>query len=180
MQVTLSDGECVVLRPLREGDAPALLAFYLGLSEQSDWFYAPFPAEEYTLAKMEALVQGEQAGRACNFVVENESGEIAAHGFLWQLDQETPLLGIGITDRYQNRRLGHALMGHLIAHARDVLRRPGLRLDLNADNPRAFHLYCKMGFVETGRKIVNRGRMGRFGHGRQLAMIDMALQLAPR
>ncbi len=176
MQLTLSDGGHVVLRPLREGDATALLAFYEGLSEQSDWFYAPFKADEYTLARMEQLVRDELADAARNFVVENEAGEIAAHCFLWELDHELPLLGIGIADRYQDRRLGHCLMRHLIEHTRNVLRRPGLRLDLNADNQRAFHLYKKMGFVETGRRLVDRGTQGRFGHHSPLPMIDMVLR----
>jgi len=176
MQVTLSGGEGTTLRPLGAGDAAPLLAFYEGLSEQSDWFYAPFPAPELTLARMEQLIGDQLTGQCCDFVVESAAGEIVAHCFLWQLDQDMPLLGIGITDRYQGRGLGHVLMRHLIDHAHDVLRRPGLRLDLNADNPRAFHLYRKMGFVETGRKLVDRGLMGRFGHGCLLPMIDMVLR----
>ncbi len=176
MPVILSDGETVTLRPLAEGDAEALLAFYEGLSEQSDWFFAPFVAEDYTLARMEQLVRDGLAGNARNFVVQNDAGEIVAHGFLWQLDQPMPLLGIGIADRYQDRRLGHTLMCHLIEHARDALKRSGIRLDLNADNPRAFHLYQKVGFVETARKLVNRGRQGRFGHDTPLPMIDMVLR----
>jgi len=175
-QIALSDGERVTLRTLAEGDAEPLLAFYEGLSEQTDWFYAPFAGNEYTPAKTQELVAAHREGQSAGFVVVNEAGEIVAHCYLQALDEETPVLGIGIADRYQNRRLGHALMRHLIDYARDVLRRPGVRLDLNADNPRAFHLYRKMGFVETGRKVAEDRQFGRFGHGKVVPMIDMALR----
>ncbi len=46
MEVELSDGECVTLRPVREGDARPLLAFFGGLSEESDRFYCPFAAPD--------------------------------------------------------------------------------------------------------------------------------------
>lgn len=60
--------------------------------------------------------------------------------------------GIGVLREHRSAGLGSKLIGHLTEWA---LSKPLRRIELSVigNNPQAISLYCKLGFVEEGRKI---------------------------
>ena len=76
----------------------------------------------------------------------------AGYGFLWNLKDGSPSLGIAIRDGYQDQGLGRVLMQFLVDAARSRACR-NVKLTVYDDNPRARHLYEQFGF--TTRRLVH-------------------------
>jgi ribosomal protein S18 acetylase RimI-like enzyme len=137
----------VILRAARCDDVERILDYFESLGETSRGFFHPHPFDR------------ENAERICRDtshcwyrVVAESDGRIV--GFAWFApwkDHECPVVGIGISDDFQGRRLGGALMDALIAEAK---RRglPGLRLSVYPQNERALKLYTSRGFRIVGQE----------------------------
>lgn len=148
----MNDPAAELLRPLQEGDAPALLMFYNGLSPASIRTFRPLGTKT-TLEACVEIVRGNDPIRRTRYdLVAARAGEIMGWAFLARLDDPTPSLGLGIADASQGRRLGGALLDRLLAWARtqDVA---GVCLIAVKDNARAIRLYESRGFVAHGEFV---------------------------
>jgi GNAT superfamily N-acetyltransferase len=136
----------IQLRPLRAGDAPALLAFYNGLSRASIRTFRPL-GETTTLEVCEEIVRDNAAGRGtrCDLAACQDE-MIIGWAFLRRLDTDRPELGLGVADAHQGRGLGGALLDRLLAWARGR-KIPTVYLIAVKDNARAVRLYESRGFI---------------------------------
>jgi ribosomal protein S18 acetylase RimI-like enzyme len=76
-------------------------------------------------------------------------GSVEGHGFLWNVDGDHPVLGIGLRERAQGQGWGRALMEALLADA-DARGLPEVHLTVLKDNVRACHLYESVDFLVVG------------------------------
>ncbi len=129
------------MRPLSEGDGPALQRFNAGLWEQTRSTFLPHGYDEITVANYIER-SSQEIDRA--YVVLGEE-EVIGYFFLWNTKEPTAVLGIGITDAYQDQSLGTQMMEILIEDAK-AIGLEGIELTTVLDNERAFGLYRKMGF----------------------------------
>ena len=74
---------------------------------------------------------------------------IIGYFFLWEFIKPFPILGIGISDRYQGQGLGKKMIAILIEDAK-VNGNSGILLTTLLTNEAAFQLYLKMGFKYLG------------------------------
>jgi RimJ/RimL family protein N-acetyltransferase len=149
-------GGQLLLRPIRPGDEPELLAFFRDrLSPRSQYLFCPHdPAQpERCLAQFAERIRRHAERRDLAFVIEQE-GVIAGYCYLSGLDRpegRPPTLGIGLADALHGRGLGAAMMDHLLAAAR-ALGLTSIELTHEAGNERAQRLYLSRGFVYTGEE----------------------------
>ncbi len=136
------------LRPLRAGDETALSRFYAGLSEPSRYVYEPF--KDTSAEAFRAVVARAVDGTDLSLIALDPEGNIFAHFFIGAVAHETPHLGIGLSDRYQNSGLGRVFLTHLISMARHVLKKQAIGLTVMKENGRAYNLYSKLGFRVVG------------------------------
>jgi len=160
-----------LIRPLREGDAEALLRFYQGLSPETVRFYEPY--SNMSLETMEDVVRQAVSGRDFARVLVASSGDIVGHAFLGNIGAAEPSLGIGIAEPWQNRGYGRRLLAQALAEA-DA--RPGVQaviLTVNKQNLRARKMYQEFGFVVCGecdhREPSDSFRMRRMRAGASVA-----------
>jgi GNAT superfamily N-acetyltransferase len=136
----------IQLRPLRDGDVPALLAFYNGLSRASIRTFRPL-GETTTLDVCAEIVRDNAADRGVRYdLAACLDGALIGWVFLRRLDTDRPELGLGVADAHQGRGLGGALLDQLLAWAR-TRGVPVIYLIAVKDNARAVHLYQSRGFV---------------------------------
>lgn len=138
----------ITLRPLVAGDAPALLAFYNGLSNTTIRTFRPL-REKTTLSHCEKVIQA-------NLCEPPQRHDLAAWhetvmvgwASLDKLNHPRPHLGLGIADVYQGRGLGGALLDELLqwAQGRGI---DTIELMVVNDNAHAIHLYSSRGFTIT-------------------------------
>lgn len=144
-RVHTRDGEALVVRRLGAGDGARLQAFDRGLGKRTRRLFLPHAYDDRTVAKA--------IRRATNdddrVYVVSARNAIVGYFFLWYFRQPVPVLGIGLTDAYQDRGLGAQLMAILIEDARQA-DRDAIDLTTMPDNDRAFALYRKMGFEYMG------------------------------
>lgn len=134
------------LRHLQAGDAPALLAFYNGLSPATIRTFRPL-REQTTLAVCEEIVQANSVDSGHRVDIGAWHGEaLVGWGFLERLDSDQPQLGLGVTDALQGQGLGRALLDQLLSTAR-LSARAAIYLIVVNDNQRAISLYKSCGFV---------------------------------
>jgi ribosomal protein S18 acetylase RimI-like enzyme len=154
---------------LNREDAPALANFYNGLSEASKRTFRPLGVvTTVAVCRDIACDNAPNVDKKFDLVV-HDVDQIIGWGFLWHLwgddalaetgDPRPMMLGLGITDAYQNHGLGSILMARLMAEARRRARRRALqgtsgasRVELTVvqDNGVAWRLYEKHGFVKVG------------------------------
>lgn len=157
-QTTAAARPPVVLRPLQEGDAPALLAFYNGLSRASIRTFRPL-GEATTLEVCERIVAENDPARRLRYdFVACDEDAIIGWGFLARLDGEAPSFGLGIADAHQGRGLGKALIDRVLAWAQ-ANRIARVRLVVVKDNARAVCLYESRGFVTHGEFIDDKDKL---------------------
>lgn len=134
------------LRQLQASDAPALLAFYNGLSAATIHTFRPLRAKT-TLAVCQEIVQVNNAKPAVRFDLAAWQGaQMVGWAFLEQLTTAEPQLGIGVADAWQGQGIGRALIDGLLAKARHYPL-AALYLIVVHDNQRAIQLYQSCGFV---------------------------------
>lgn len=136
-----------VLRPLREGDAPALQLFFNTLSPETRRLFRP-AGWNMSLERCRAVVADCLKGLRYDLVVEAE-GRIVGWAWIGNLDKDVPLLGIGISERYSGRGLGKELMGMLVVEGK-LRGKRGISLTVVRSNERARRLYEQFDFQVTG------------------------------
>lgn len=137
-------GSVLLRNPCAE-DVEAMVRYFESLGDVSRKYFHPHPFDR------------EHAERICldnnadTFKVVAESdGEIVGYAWFGPSDKSPyPMVGIGVSDRFQGRRLGGALMDVLVHEAR-LRGLPGLRLTVYKENERAVRLYASRGFRIVG------------------------------
>jgi ribosomal protein S18 acetylase RimI-like enzyme len=148
--------ETLPIRRIGPGDAPALMAFYNGLSEASIRTFRPLGLST-DLARCEVIVHENtpEAGKRFGLVAMGGSA-VVAWGFLAGMDTERPDLGLGVAEAYHGRRLGSRLMDALMEAAR-AHEKSTVALCVVQENSVAWRLYENRGFVRTGEDIRDEG-----------------------
>jgi len=143
----------MIIRPVEQDDAEALLAFYQSLSEEvRRVFLPPGPVTEDTIqAHLSTVANG-----TCVSLVLDNYGMIMGHAFIQSIDTGAPMLGIGLRDVVIGCGYGRQMMERLLAIA-DARRLPLTALSVVKTNYRAEALYRHMGYVRK-RETTFRSR----------------------
>lgn len=154
----LKQALAAAIRPLHDGDAPALLAFYNGLCRASIRTFRPL-RETTTLEVCEEIVRNTAADRGVRYdLVACQDEAIIGWSFIVGLDDEAPSLGLGVADAHQGQGLGRALLDRLLtwARGREIVT---VYLIAVKDNDRAVRLYQSRGFVVYGDFFDDRDQL---------------------
>jgi diamine N-acetyltransferase len=173
-QIELDAQDAVLLRPLHPDDVDALTDFFLGLSETTRSCYGPHPFDRETAERLCAAADPQHPDRFVAILEpQNEAGvgsgaiigymiltrdiaesdirRYAEHGPELHLDACASFAPV-IADAYQERGLGTRMARHVLACARPLgLTQVILMGGVLHRNPRAKHVYEKLGFREVGR-----------------------------
>lgn len=139
--------DSVVLRKLRCDDADKIEGYFKSLGEDSRGFFHPHPFDR---EQAEKICQDTEPG--VYRIVAETGGRIV--GYAWFSPwNESPMsaVGIGISDDFQGRRLGGALMDALTAEAK-ARKLPGLVLTVYKTNERGVRLYTSRGYRIVGEQ----------------------------
>lgn len=128
------------IRRLKKTDTEKFYEFFTSLSERTKNFFHPHPFDRKTAEKL----CKEKDKNVLRYILIMDK-KIVGYGFLWNLNNDFPFLGICIRDDFQGKGLGKILMEHLIKIAKDR-NKEGLCLTVYKDNEKAFELYKKFGF----------------------------------
>lgn len=137
----------VNLRVPSQDDTDKCLDYFARLSEVSRGFFHPHP---FDLEHAEHICQNDNPDEFRVFA--EYEGKIVGYAWFGISNRfRFPVLGIGISDDFQGRRLGGALMDSLAAEAK---RRglPGLCLTVFKTNERGVKLYTSRGYRIVGEK----------------------------
>ncbi|MGD0090117.1 MAG: GNAT family N-acetyltransferase [Planctomycetota bacterium] len=142
----MADQASFLFRRMRPADAEALAAFYNGLSKASIRTFRPLGTETApgTCLKL-ALDNGIEKDVRYDLLA-LDGPRIVGWCFLWDLDTDKPMFGLGIADDHHGRGLGGTLMDRVLQAARDR-RLPQVFLTVVKDNAVAWRLYEKRGFA---------------------------------
>lgn len=141
--------ESVSLRPLADGDAPALLTFYNSLSAATIRLFRPLGLQT-SLEVCRKIASENRVLPAGRFdLIACASEKIIGWTFVSGLNTPRPEIGLGVADDFQGQGIGTALLAQLTewAQQRGL---PTLHLIVVQDNQRALHLYQRFGFVIEG------------------------------
>ena len=137
----------MLIRRLTVSDVGALLEFYDSLTEAVTYFFSPWP--EFTEEVLRDHLAGADAGRHVVLALVTPEGSVEGHGFMWNVDSDKPVLGIGLRERAQGHGWGRLLMEALLTEA-DARSLPEVHLTVLKDNRRARTLYESLGFETIG------------------------------
>jgi ribosomal protein S18 acetylase RimI-like enzyme len=139
----------ITLRPLTALDAPALLAFYNGLSPASIRTFRPLGLKT-TLDVCEKIVADASAPAAARYDLGAWQGDtMVGWGFVSGLDKAEPEFGLCVADAWQGQGVGKALIDGVLDYAQ-VHGLPRVYLIAVRDNARAIGLYSSRGFTQYG------------------------------
>lgn len=138
----------LAIRRLCAPDAPALCAFYNGLSEASRRTFRPLGIHT-TETACQAVCEANTAGTKCDLVVQRDNA-IVAWGFVWNLDQPEPMFGLAVADALHRQGLGSALTQQVLAYC-DSAALPRITLTVVTDNHRAKRIHERAGFRDYGQ-----------------------------
>lgn len=140
------------IRPLEQGDAGMLKAYFRTLSDETK---GRFPGYSFTDEQAE-LVAAEEANNpgirrymAIDHTAAESCGMIGTVWF-WNWDRQIPWIGIMITDAYQGKGLGKAMLEFAIHEARKY-GKGGILLTTHKENARGLSLYARYGFATIGQ-----------------------------
>lgn len=137
--------EIIVLRKLTSDDTERMFCYFNSLGEATRAFFHPHPFDR------------ESAERICADANSDVFRVVAVFedrivGYAWfgpQKDSPLSAVGIGISDDFQGKRLGGALMDVLANEAR-ARKIPGLKLTVYKNNERGIKLYSSRGYKVVG------------------------------
>ncbi len=164
------------IREATPDDAENIIAFMKILADEPDngTSYSSSAEFTYTVEQERNLLQQYQdADNHVWFVAEVDGqlvGYINAAGGKRAM-YHTLTFGIALARDWRNQGIGTALIHHLIAwcQANPVVRR--LQLTVFSNNPRAFHVYHKLGFQQEGIARAEVKKHGQFLDGILMAML---------
>ena len=135
-----------LFRRLQPADAEALAAFYNGLSTASIRTFRPLGTKT-TVDECLKLALRNGVESDSRFDLLAMAGPcVVGWCFLWDMDTDKPMFGLGVSDDHRGLGLGGTLMDRVM----QVARERGLRrvfLTVVKDNVVAWRLYEKRGFV---------------------------------
>ncbi len=164
----------VLIRPLHPDDVDALTDFFLGLSEATRSCYGPHPFDRETAERLCAAAEPERPDRFAALLGPQGKSDVgsgviigymiltrdigqgdirryAEHGPKLRLDACASFAPV-IADAYQEHGLGTQMARHVVACARTLgLTQVILMGGVLHRNPRAKHVYEKLGFRQVGR-----------------------------
>lgn len=115
-RTVIYQNEQLIVRKITRDDAPLLRDFFESMSKASRSFFDPHEYDEATVAD---YVRRSTEGLDASFLLLRQT-EAVAYFFLWEVDTDVPVLGIGIADGYQNTGLGGRLVRLLIDEAKSL------------------------------------------------------------
>ncbi len=131
------------IRKLTSADTKLLLDFYRSLSPVVVDMFEPFTTlNEEVIRKM---IEETDAGQHVGFGLIAEDGRIVGHSFVWDIREEKPFFGVGLTECVQGQGLGRKIM-QVVLDEGDALGVPLVTLTVLKRNTRAKNLYDTMGF----------------------------------
>jgi diamine N-acetyltransferase len=139
-------GARIAIRPLRVTD----------LAEMSAWEPHPDPLlEDYNIAHETAAEWyswlRHRLQHRWAYAIRNDADVLIGHLSLRHLDfPHSSRLGFSIAAQYVERGYGQDAMRAFLGYYFDALRFEEMRLDVSGANPRARHLYQKLGFQDVG------------------------------
>jgi [ribosomal protein S18]-alanine N-acetyltransferase len=140
-------GQPARLRPMTTADLADVVALERELFPEDPWTAQMF-ADEVVLPPEVRLFLVEEADAAAEPAIAGYAGMLFVPG-----GRQADVLTIAVRESHWGRGTGSALLGALVAAARER-DCAEVFLEVRADNPRAHGLYLRRGFVEIG---VRRG-----------------------
>jgi ribosomal protein S18 acetylase RimI-like enzyme len=135
----------VVLRQPCPDDVEKMLGYFESLGNDTRAFFHP---HDFDLEHAKAICG--DTNPDCYRVVAEQNGEIVGYAWFAALKNwKYPTVGIGISDHFQGKRLGGALMDALAAEAKQR-GLPGLSLTVYKQNERGIRLYASRGYRIVG------------------------------
>jgi ribosomal protein S18 acetylase RimI-like enzyme len=144
--IATAEGERFRVRRLTPADGPLLYEFFGALSERSRTTFRPHAP--WDRATADAVAAGTESHDEVRFLALAGDERPAAYGFLTRVQSGRPVLGLAVADDCQQKGVGQALARYVLAEARR-LGVAAVRLTVDDDNPRARHVYFKLGFREV-------------------------------
>jgi acetyltransferase len=150
--VTLRDGTCVIVRPIRPDDEPLMAVFHAGLSARSvyqRYFHVSSLEQRITHQRLALTCHVDPAAGAAvvaELVAPDGRRAILAMGRLTRTAPESAEIALLVVDRCQGIGLGSAMMRRILDDARRIgIRR--LHGEMLADNDAMRALVRRAGFV---------------------------------
>lgn len=134
------------VRLIGPDDGERFCEFFSALSEQTRRWFWPCPFNSKEVGKM--VLEHADPEKAV-FLALDSGGKVLGYCSLQGLSCERPSLGICVREEAQNSGLGQVLMHHLERFAREA-GHVGIELLVFKDNPKAQHVYRKMGYRTVG------------------------------
>jgi RimJ/RimL family protein N-acetyltransferase len=151
--------ERLLLRPMREGDTPALFAIY---GDPEVIRYAgdePFPDEATVSVMLRSVARLLAAGESLEWaLVEKASGQLVGTCGLHSFDEEHDAAEVGcmLARAAWGRGVMQEALPALFGYAQDMLGVRLLRADIDAPNLRSVRLFERLGFAHTHTTIYER------------------------
>lgn len=149
--------EGIVIRDAQLSDTPALVDYLMAIFSEPGLHLTTPPGEyRITLEEEQAYIQSHLASQNSVLLIAEVEGRVSGMlrcdgGSRWAT-RHTTSLGMTVGRDFRNKGIGKLLIQAAIAWAKStgVVRR--IELSVYANNPRAIHLYEKMGFSIEGRR----------------------------
>ncbi len=151
------EGRRVLLRPVTAADAPALVASLADpeVRRLTGTHHAFPPGRELEQAGQWYSTRGDHTDRLDLAIVERASGDYAGEIVLSDLDPENRWCSLRVAlagSRLFGRGYGTEAIRLVLGHAFETVGLHRVELEVYAFNPRARHVYEKVGFVLEGTK----------------------------
>ena len=200
-RITLRDGREIRVGPLEPTDVEPLATFFLNLSEETKSCYGPHPFDRATAEQLCASIDEKvtirfvavldddsatpwagrsRPGQIIGYMILTRDigqGDRDRYGDRIRADDCPSLEGYAsfapvIADAYQDQGIGTRMARHVLACAKVMgLCRVILMGGVLARNPRAKHLYTRLGFREVGEFWTQGGKTLNY---------DMILEIRPK
>ena len=152
------DGRTIVIRALQPEDKPLLVEGLERMSEESRYRRFLSPKPSFTSAELAYLTEVDHHDHEALIAIEPESGELVGVARYVRLADEPEVAeaALAVVDEWQHRGVGTALLGHLIARARQAeVRR--FRASVLGDNQPMLRLLDQPGLQPAGRESSGPG-----------------------
>lgn len=144
-ELKLCDNRSVQIRKVQKTDTNKIKEFYESASETTCKFFMP---HLFTNEVINQFIDKSLRGEDWAYLA-LDGEKAVAYFFLWGIKNPVTVLGIGITDEWQNCKLGQQLMNILIEDAK-ILDIFSIKLTTMLNNDKAYNMYLKKGFKYLG------------------------------
>ena len=156
-----------IVREARSGDAAAIITHIRRVADEPNNGIAIASASEFTYTEDEERALIQKVAEADNRLMIVAEADAAIIGVASCNPGEggyrhTLSLGITVNRDWRNQGVGRAMMAYMIGWCRQNPAVHRLELWVFPDNPRAIHLYEKMGFQHEGNRRASFLKAGQF------------------